>query len=401
MKISKRKIIDHLLLFFTLAISGAPYFSSALLNVPLFILLFTVFLIRKNRLDMIFLVAFAFLIVVTALQTYVFSFFSIQTVLGVFLRLINGYLILKILKTNFAEYFVNTFIIISVISLIFFVPIVLVPGLSDILKQLVPFFQVINFADSPADSLVLYNIHYLSIYRNPGPFWEAGVFGGYLIIAYVFNAFLNLKNKKIKGFIFLLTIISTFSTTAYLAIFFFLFIFFYKKMKNFFLRLFLASLLILLGYQALFNISFLNEKIVNQVQVASEVGDPYKDNTNTQRFLNILRDYEDIKGYEFTGRGSHPQTRYSFDPENQIRTVGLTDILVRMGIPYFLFMMFLLHRSIKYFANFYSHSQALYYNGFFVTVMLVLMSQVYFNFPIFWSLIFLSCSYKSPNLKRI
>ena len=398
-----RRIFDYSLLIITIAVSGTPYFSTDLLNVPLFIILFIVFLLRKKNIDILFLWVVMFFIIVTALQTYMFNFFSLQSVLGAFLRVVNGYLIIKILGTGFARYYVNTFTTISILSLIFFILILLVPDFSNFLKGFVPYFQIFNFADSEADSILIYTIHHYTLLRNPGPFWEAGAFGGYLVLAYALNSIMSHKNDKLKKYVLLVTILSTFSTTAYLALFTFILIKNYTKTKNLFLRMFFVLFLSIFGYFAVFNISFLGEKIVHQMTKAAETDDVYKDSTNSQRFLNILRDYEDLKGYEISGRGSNPFTRYSFDPENQIRTVGLTDLIVRLGVPYLLFIMFLLHRSLNYFVKFYIHGilVANYNKALFITIILILMSQVYFNFPLFWSLIFLSCVYKKTSYNKL
>ena len=394
MSINSRKTIDHLLLLMTIAVSGFPFFSSTVLFIPLFIVLFTVFLLRKRKFDTVFVLAIIFLVFITAMQTVVFNFFSIQTSAGVFLRLINGYLIIKILRDNFANYYVNILFGLSLISLIFYIPIILLPGFDLFLIKIASFMDVLNIADSDADSLIIYTLHHLTLSRNTGPFWEAGAFGGYLVIAYIFNRFSKSKKKKTKEFLMLVTILTTFSSTAYFVIFFFIFAFYFRYIKNFFIKISFISLLTVMGYFVTFELPFLGNKVSTQVKDASQVNNPYLDSTNSQRFLSILRDYEDFKGHEFFGRGSNPITRYSYDPDNQIRTVGLTDILVRMGLPYFLFMIFLLHRSMKYFTSFYNFNGAIYYNSFLISIILTLMSQVYFNHPVFWSLLFLSCVYR-------
>lgn len=395
MSFNLRKAIDHSLLLMTIAISGFPFFSSTALFIPVFIILFTVFLLRKRKFDTVFALAIIFLAFVTAMQTIVFNFFSIQTSAGVFLRLINGYLIVKILRDNFANYYVNILFGLSLISLIFYIPIILLPGFDIFLLKIASFLNVLNIADSESDSLVIYTLHHLTLSRNTGPFWEAGAFGGYLVIAYIFNKFSkNSKKKKTKELLLLVTILTTFSSTAYFVIFFFIFAFYFRYIKNFFIKISFISLLAVMGYFVTFELPFLGNKVSNQIKIASEVNNPYLDSTNSQRFLSILRDYEDFKGYEVFGRGSNPITRYSYDPDNQIRTVGLTDILVRMGLPYFIFMVFLLHRSVRYFISFYNFNGAIYYNSFLISILLILMSQVYFNHPLFWSLLFLSCAYR-------
>ena len=399
MKVSKRKILDQSLLLITIAISGMPYFSSAIFNAPLSIVLLAFFVIRRKKFDFVFFYLISFFVVVTGFQTIVFNFLPIETIVGAFLRIANGYLIVKILQENFIIYFVNIFFKISVISLCFFIPILLIPGLGESLRQIASLLQIFDIAGSEVDSLIFYTLHWKFLYRNPGPFWEAGAFAGFVILALVFNTFIENKNKKLKQAVFVATIFSTFSTTAYLALMIFAFLYYYRSIKNIFLKGFLVSLISLFSYFAFVNISFLSEKIFLQASQAV-TQDAYKDTDNSARFFSALRDFQDIKGYEITGRGWNPKTRYSAGEETQIRTVGMTDILVKMGVPYFLFMFFVLHRSVRIFLKYYNNNHFLNYNTVFLMIILTLMSQSYFNFPIYWSFLFMSCAYKEPFLKK-
>ena len=120
MKIDKRNFIDYSLLLLTITVSGIPYFSTSTLFIPLFALLFSVFLLRKKRLDWNFVILLTFLVVITIVQTYVFSFYSIQTIIGVFLRVIIAYLIVKILEEKFIPYFINILYWMAIVSLIIY-----------------------------------------------------------------------------------------------------------------------------------------------------------------------------------------------------------------------------------------------------------------------------------------
>ena len=97
MTINKRNFIDYSLMFIVIAISGIPYFSSSVLFLPVAIILFIFFLMRRNRFDREFILLLFFLTLITLFQTFIFNFFSMQTVLGVYLRVSVGYLIVKVL----------------------------------------------------------------------------------------------------------------------------------------------------------------------------------------------------------------------------------------------------------------------------------------------------------------
>lgn len=395
MIINKNNFIDYTLLLLVLAVSGMPHFQTSMLFAPLFIILFIIYFLRKKRLDWMFVLLSTLLLIVTIFQTFIFDFYSIQTISGVFLRVFIAYLIVKILGEKFIPYFINILYIIAIISLIVFIPLLLVPALGTPLLNIASSFNIINFSPFDQSSILIYNLSHLEKLRNSGPFWEPGAFAGYLLLAYMFNFYSKDKYKKRKGMFLLFAIITTLSTTATLALFVFFFFAFYNKMKNVLIRVMVIFIILAGGYYAFTGLDFLGEKIESQMEFAQTQGIVRSD--NSQRFLNILRDAADLKDHEIFGRGSNPITRYSFGPLDQIRTVGLTDILVRMGIPLFLLIMYFIYRSIC--SYLVAQRQRNIFNcvGVFVTILVTLMSEPYFNYPIYWSLLFIQFIYKEEG----
>jgi len=400
MKIKKRVFIDYSLLLLTIAVSGIPYFTTSILYVPLFVILFIVFLLRNKKFNPRFLIFLLLLLFLTFLQSYVFDFYSFNTTIGVLLRVLNGYLIMQILDKKFLSYFINVIYYIAISSLFIYFSILVVPSVENILFKLSAILDVLNISGSTHKTIIIYNLSKYDQLRNSGPFWEPGAFAGYLMLAYIFNAFIMYKKQKKIAILLIVSIATTLSTTAYIAMFLFSFFFFYKQIKNIFVKIIVFTMILISAYYAFFNFEFLGNKISHQLELAINV-DPYTENTNTQRFLNIMRDMEDLKDHEILGRGSNPYTRYSYDPENQIRTVGLTDILVRMGIPMFLLILLMMFYSLCAVIHYYGYKSILYCIGTFVTILIMLMSEVYFNFPLYWSLLFLSLVYKKPKKERL
>ncbi len=398
MKINKKNLIDSILLSICIAISGFPYFTLAALHIPIFILLTIFFLQRKRQLDKNILLFLVFLLIITLIQTLVFNFYAIQTIVGVFLRVINAYLIVKILGNNFISCFINILYVISIISLIVYFPILLSPQIGELLLNLSNFFEVINIADSEHPNILVYNLHHIESDRNSGPFWEPGAFAGYLMPAYMFNT-LSKNSQSKKTIIFFITIISTLSTTAYIGLFIFYFLLYFHKIKNILLRYIVYFIIISSASYSFFNLDFLNKKIQHQFESAKNLGAYGSD--DTQRFINILRDMEDFRGHEIIGRGSSDYTRFLYDPENQIRTVGLTDILVRYGLPFFTLIMVLLYRSLSDYFSYNGYKEKIYSIGAFLAILTLLMSEVYFNFPIYWCFLFLTFVYSKPKNKYL
>lgn len=398
----KQNIVNYLLLIFFVATSGVPNFKSSVLYIPLFFLLVITFILRSRKLDRQFLLFILLLVLITVFQSFKFSHFSYINILGVFLPICNAYLILKILDFRFTFYFVKLMKTIALISIFIYFPTILFPSFINVLDSLSNQLQFLNFSDHFIDTktIIIYNVRNINNFRNPGPFWEPGLYVGYLILAYIFNIYNNLKNKRSNSIVFIIAIITTHSTTGYIAFFTFLLFYNYKSINNKFLRYFAVTALLGFAYYSFINFDFLGEKIQEQIEVVKNTSDVYRNN-NTQRFLNILRDMEDFKGHEIFGRGSLPINRYSYDAENQIRTVGFTDFLVRNGIIVLVVLIVLLFKSFKSFTNYHCIKGSFHATGIFLSIWITLFSQIYFQYQFYWVLPFLFFIYNNPsyNLK--
>ncbi len=388
------KISDYLLLLATIAVSGVPFFTTSILYMPLFATLLFVFLLRNKTFDLSFLVIILLLATITAIQSYVFNFFSLQTSVGVFLRVLTAYLVIKILNDKFIPYFIQILYVMAIISLPFYLLVSFSPAVVDVLKTFSNSIQFLNISQQNLPTVIVYNLYRVHEIRNTGPFWEPGAFAGFLILAFMFNEFIRSHKQKRVRIILLITILTTFSTTGYLALSVFLAFYFFVKVKSPLTKLIILILIPASGYLAYSNLDFIGKKIEAQIERATSGADPYRKDLNTQRFLNVLRDVIDFKGHEAVGRGSNPITRYSYNPDKQIRTVGLTDILVRMGLPFTLLMLILLYYSLSQFLRANHQYSVISTVGLFAAILITLTSEVYFNFPFYWCLLFLHFAYK-------
>lgn len=398
MTINKKKFIDYLFLLLLIAVSGMPYFLTTFLYLPLFIIYTISFVMRRYRLDREFIFLLFFLTLITISQTLVFDVFSFQNSLGVYLRITLGYMIIKLLNKKFIEYYINILYYLTIIAVAIYAILVIVPSIVSLLKSIVPIFDVLNFANTNQETLIIYNFNALKELRNSGPFWEPSAFGGYLIIAIIFTFFKSdIVNKNKKLVVFVVALFTTLSTTAFSAFSIFLLFYNYTSIRNIFLKVFVILIIFSGMYYAFFNFDFLGKKIESQLHMAKEAN-VYGSDKNSQRFMNILRDVQDFEGHEIVGRGFNPLTRYSNGSLDQIRTVGLTDIIVKMGIPFFMYMMVLLYKSLcSVVENSLNKKGTIYCVGNFITILITLMSEVYFNFPIYWSLLFIFIIYKSQK----
>ncbi len=382
-----------------IGLAGVPYLLSPFLYVLQFLILFLIFILRKKLFDKLFVFFIISLFTITLLQALKFNFFPLETNIGIFTRVISAYLIVKILGNKFIKYYINILYYIAITSFLIYFPILLFPSMGTFLLQnIVPIFDILNFANSPDETIIIYNLRSFS--RNSGPFWEAGAFAGYLIIAFIFNFIIEKKKIDRKKIVLLIAIITTLSTTAYLALFVFFFFIYYKKVKSPIVKFGAIAIIASIGFYAYTTFDFLGKKIEAQVEYAQKKGIEKSD--DSQRFLSILRDMKDLEGHELIGRGANDHMRYDLNPGEEvlIRTVGLTDILVRVGLPFFLLMMYFLYRSICSYLMFQNQRNIFSCIGLFVTILITLMSETYFIYPMYWSLLFLQFVYKKPNEEK-
>lgn len=395
MKINKQKFVDYSLLTLFIGASGIPYISDPKMNVLLFVLLALTFFHRKRQLNAYFILFAVILFIITLLQTLKFDFISPMTTIGLFTMVSNAYLMIKVLGDRFIDYFVTVMYYIAMISLVFVILFFFSPALGHFVKySITPMFGPLNIAHSPHMSILVYNLSHIDGFRNSGPFWEPGAFAGYLLIAFMLNFVKEQIQFTKKSIIILVALLTTFSTTGFFALFIFMFFAYYKKFKNILFKVIVTGTLIAGGVYAYFSLDFLGKKIHEQI-VKETSQKEFFNARNTGRFVTIIRDMKDLKGHEFIGRGGNFATRFDYSNGKVIlRSVGLSDVIVRYGIPFFIVMLYFLNRSICAYLFFISvRENRSICTGIFIAMVTLLISENYFNYSMYWSLLFLLFAY--------
>ncbi len=232
------------------------------------------------------------------------------------------------------------------------------------------------------------------MFRNSGPFWEPGAFAGYIILAMVFIA---LKNRKFQvgtyknEMIFLvLGLLTSQSTTGYITFMLLVLIHFYQSYKLGRIVIIPLSLAILgLAY---FNLSFMKEKIENNIVEAEQMKD---DDIHAGRFGAIRMDWIYIKSQPLIGNGWDVKTRYRFHPQVKEGTSighgnGMSNIIAIWGIPFFLLWLYWVHK----FTRQISKSKLTAFAATFIIVLL-LQGEQFLYYPMFLSFFFFPFVYKN------
>jgi len=395
----KTNLLESVNLFLLLSLSGLNFFSD---NDNFLFFVFSsnllLFLYKKEKIDNGFFVFLFFFIFLTIAQLIWFSDGNFKSTIGFFLRLLTAYLVIKNCS-NFLSSFLRLLFFLSLASIFFYLFFLLFPSIEDTL------FSNKHFWDNPATnenkkSLIIYNIFREPLHgidslglfglpRNSGPFWEPGAFGGYLTIGIAFEMILYRKFSK-RAFIFLIVLLTTFSTAAYLAVALFFLSYFLFLETNKKRKLLIFPALLAGVFYLIFNVEFLAIKIIEQIKGFEEEQIYNTQSDNDTRLGSTVLDFKDFQRSPLFGTGPSNETRYGKNEILFMRTNGLTDFAVKVGLLGFLFICWTFFHSLK---NYFSESgiskpKTSAHILMFITF-LISLSEAYFNMPFFWSLFFL------------
>lgn len=387
LKISKRKFLDYGLLYLLVAVSGMPFFNGDILLIGLLGLLLLVFFIRREGVHPFYLFIFFSFLIIVLLHAIRFNNFPYTTLIGLLIKISLGYFIVALLKDKFTSYYVNIICVLSVLSFLFFIPLFVSTGFEGIFKSLA--------LEAPFDkhgrgSLVIYhlNLHRPGgIYRNCGPFWEPAAFGGYLLVAFMFNLARTNSIKEKKSLILLVTLISTFSTTVFVSLGIILFFFLFLN-QGLLVKLTFVPIFAIGFYVAFFQVDFLYEKIQSEIQQGDKQERMREDKAvGHTRLSSGIADYKDFMQYPIIGRGLYDISFYN-PYDDKARHNGLTNFIARFGLVGSLIYFFSMFKSFRNLVHFSDLNYWMRF-VFFGIILLMGISEIFFEQPLFWGLIFL------------
>jgi len=204
-----------------------------------------------------------------------------------------------------------------------------------------------------------------------------------LILGIAFNYLLNNVILNKHNLVFIIGILSTFSTAGYITLFLLLIIIMITKRFKWYYFL-VIPIALMLGNHFYYNLGFLNEKIEDQILLA-------QDDSNKGRFGSAITDIKDIKKFPLFGRGRNSNTRFDTvekfgEIKKNHRTNGLTDFVVKNGVLFFIIFSVFLYKSLHAISLLNNVKTGTYY---FILILVLTSSQGFFERPLFISLIFL------------
>ena len=394
----RKNKLDYILVYLLVATTGMNFFYQSVQFIVIgFLVTAFLFFARGLKIDR-FLVGYLFLFFFIQMgQAFLFSFLSPLTFLGLYLRLLFAYFTIKLVDRKFTDYYINIIYVFTLISFVFYIPSIIFPGFAQFfLQHITPHF-VSPFAN-PNDfyygeqqgHIIIFNFNavinagrFYQIGRNSGPFWEPGAFGGFLMVAIIFNLIKTKTLSNKKNVTFMIAILTTFSTATYFVFIVFLgFNFLMNKRLRY--KLVFLPVLLFIAVLSFNRFDFLRNKVLYSIQLSQDVGQTYGERT---RFASAKLDLESLSKSPIFGLGRRIETRFAGidDPYLRHRNNGLSYLLSVYGPVLFLFYFFLVFKSLKYLCTAHNFNLKFAYYAL-IIIMLIGFSESYYLTPFFYAL---------------
>ncbi len=306
------------------------------------------------------------------LQIYHLSYFSYPAAVNILSKWFLGLFVIRKVGVNFRITYLKVMYFISIMSFI------------GMFFSILGYYPGIPVNDDKYLTIFFHNIHNTNTFstRNSGMFWEPGAFQGYLIMVplmFIDNLSLLWKRYKKQCLILIVALLSTFSTTGYIAFAMVMMYYVAIKLRNKFARVLLVPVLLFSLIYAYSSLDFLGEKIDKHIERATS------GNVTVDRLGSAILDWHYIKKNPITGNGLADVTRY----EDHLMykeliggfSNGFTDVVAKFGIIFIVVYFILLYRNLPFKKV----------DRLFVCVMIVLLLQgeYFMDYPLYGALPFL------------
>ena len=270
--------------------------------VIVFLISASYFHFKRLKYDLgIFLIIIFFLLINFVCALF-YGTFEISTLIGMILRMLIPYYILKILDKDFLFYFEKIIYFFAILSIPFYILQLIVPGIYLQLNSLFrPLMTDLRYQDK-IFNYVFHTVHYNAIFRNSGFAWEPGGFGYVIGIAIMFNVVRNSFRITRTAVLLILVGLTTLSTTFYLFILIFLGFYLYEKKQNIAILYFALPVMVLVSIYA-YQLPFIGEKINLSIQRENiNASNHYLESrplAGAGRFGGLIFEYNRIVNYPF------------------------------------------------------------------------------------------------------
>ena len=393
------------LLFFTyiaIATSGIHFFGSKLGRAIILItLIYYLFICKKLRFKISF---FKFLIVTLFIllgQFVIFNTFNVYDFTTELITLVFiPYFLYLIIGNDFEYLFPRVMYLIAFVSILFWICSNFLPGFFNFIQQIPEVYPFLDPKEGTKYQFILYSTNPsmtdFGLLRNPGPFHEPGVYGMFLGLALLFNIVRKgIFQLNRMNFLFIISIVSTFSTVAILSLMIILSYFILKQQINPILKYIFLLALLVLGTYSFFNLPFLNEKIQNEYNIASSRS---LYGVHGGRFYGARRSIFVLQNYPVTGRGLTNATEVQNPFSKQFVRYGFMAQAARTGIIATILYLIFLYKGVQKFTSIKNNIFLL--NLLFLSIMINLLGQNFGLTAVFLIIIYRGIDNTNFNVKN-
>lgn len=375
--------LNHFLVYLLMGISSMPILFGNEFLIVAFVLTLIIFIGKQKKIDRTVISYSLVFLALFGLHVIAYDQFIFTVMIAYFVRIYYAFFTVKIVGKNIDRYVINQVYFFSIISLIITGIIYASPGIVDyIYADITPMFDKITLFQPNRQHFVIYTMEIgwqVEVPRNSGPFWEPGGFAVFLFIALTFNIVRNKKFWNTKNVIFLITLLTTQSTTAYLALFLFLILYVLIRYRSVYAYLSLP-VFIMLFLSLYTKLEFMEEKI-NKMYSDTQKADKEK---VYSRMMSGQVNIESFKSSPIFGIGRF----FYMDDEENTGNNGTTLLLAEFGLVGFLYYFVMMYSSYKTYCV--SRGSSKYYPIAVIVGIIVLgYSQGLFQKPFFIGLTFM------------
>lgn len=219
--------------------------------------------------------------------------------------------------------------------------------------------------------------------RNCGMFWEPGAFQGYLLLIplmYISNLREFYKYNKRVCYILIAALLTTFSTTGYVALLTLIVLTSLQFSRNMFVKILSIALLCFGAFYAYNNVEFLGNKINGELNNAQNI---QRGEISWTRMGSAQIDWWSIQRHAIVGNGFVMEQKYPGLGELMNGAGnGFTGAVNTFGIPLMIIFLFSVLKTAP--------STRLYEKYVFLLIyVLVLNGEYFLNYPLFWAMPFI------------
>lgn len=250
--------------------------------------LMLIYILKHKKIDIIIIGLFLYWVSICYLDSLFFSeTFVFNKVLGYALPLFSAYFTLKIIGPSFWEKFERILYILTCIALVMYAGNILLPGIYDSLSGVFGRFIAEFYKEARPTAWYAFVYTYspiegLGYTRNAGFMWEPGAFAMTSIIAFIYRICKNNMKFDKHCYVYMLAIVTTFSSAGFLAIMLF-FLYFFASKKNVWSTILLILFMVFI-IPYIYQLEFMADKFASYIDNANANASFYNERLDMEEY---------------------------------------------------------------------------------------------------------------------